>query len=65
MNERKKKGQSCLSGFVYHYSNHFTAPRRVILIDIPAFPPIPDLINPEPSGSELPLKALLTTESTL
>lgn len=35
----------CQSGFVYHYSNHFTAPRHANLIDTLAFPAIPDLIN--------------------
>lgn len=40
-----KKTWLCSSGFVYHYSNHFTAPRHVNLIDTLAFPAIPDLIN--------------------
>lgn len=40
------------SGFVYHYSNNFTTPRHVNLIDILAFPPIPDLINHQPNSNK-------------
>lgn len=32
------EARPCLTGFVYHYSNHFTAPRHVNLIDTVAFP---------------------------
>ena len=42
-----KNSVFCWSVFVYHYSNHFTAPRHVNMIDLLAFPAFPDLINPE------------------
>lgn len=36
-----EKPALCLSGFVYYYSNHFTAPRHVNLIDVLTFLPNP------------------------
>lgn len=50
--QKTGKTQSCLSCFVYHYSNNLAAPDMSVWLISSPFSPIPDLINLDPNGNK-------------